>query len=255
MAVKVAMSSTNKNVKEFEVTVLFFANLREKVGQPKIQMQLPQGARVADFKSIIVTQYPALASHVGHSLISVNREYAFDQDLIPAEAEIALFPPVSGGDGDERTLIQVTEDKLDLNTLLAGITYPTTGAACIFSGMVRGVTDRDDPHDTIYLEYEAYHSMAIDKMKQVAQEVRQRWPLVEGIAIVQRIGRLYPETPTVMIACTAGHRDEGVFEAARYGIDRLKEIVPIWKKEVGPNQEVWVEGKYIPQARERKNAD
>jgi molybdopterin converting factor subunit 1 len=255
MAVKVAISSTSENVNEFEVTVLFFANLREKVGQPKIQMQLAQGARVADFKSIIVTQYPVLASLIGHTLVSVNREYAFDQDLIPAEAEIALFPPVSGGDGDERTLIRVTEDELDINILLAEITYPTTGAACIFSGMVRGVTERNDPHGTIYLEYEAYHSMAIEKMEQVALEVRQRWPLVEGIAIVQRIGRLYPETPTVMIACTAGHRDEGVFEAARYGIDRLKEIVPIWKKEVGPNQEVWIEGKYIPQPRERQNAD
>ncbi len=64
-----------------------------------------------------------------------------------------------------------------------------------------------------------------------------RWPTVEGIAIVQRIGRLYPMTPTVLIACTAAHRDTGVFEAARYGIDRLKEIVPVWKKEVGPHGE------------------
>jgi molybdopterin synthase catalytic subunit len=91
-------------------------------------------------------------------------------------------------------------------------------------------------------------------MEQVAMEIRERWSQVDGIAIVQRIGRLYPETPTVMIACTAGHRDEGVFEAARYGIDRLKEIVPIWKKEVGPDKQVWVEGKYTPQPKERQNA-
>jgi len=69
---------------------------------------------------------------------------------------------------------------------------------------------------------------------------------VEGIAIVQRIGKLYPKTPTVLIACTAAHRDTGVFDAARYGIDRLKEIVPIWKKEFGPNGETWIEGDYIP---------
>lgn len=84
------------------------------------------------------------------------------------------------------------------------------------------------------------------KMKQVADEIRERWPTIEGIAIVQRIGRLYPRTPTVLIACTAAHRDTGVFEAARYGIDRLKEIVPVWKKEVGPNGEEWIEGDYIP---------
>ena len=60
-------------------------------------------------------------------------------------------------------------------------------------------------------------------------------------------GRMLPMTPTVLIACSASHRDTGVFEAARYGIDRLKEIVPIWKKEIGPNGETWVEGDYIPQ--------
>ena len=83
-------------------------------------------------------------------------------------------------------------------------------------------------------------------MKQVAGEIRARWPEIEGIAIVQRIGHLQPGTPTVLIACTAAHRDTGVFEAARYGIDRLKEIVPIWKKEIGLNGGVWVEGEYIP---------
>jgi molybdopterin synthase catalytic subunit len=112
--------------------------------------------------------------------------------------------------------------------------------------MVRGLTARDEPHATVYLEYEAYVPMAEAKMKQVADEIRAQWPSIEGIAIVQRVGRLYPQTPTVLIACTAAHRDTGVFEAARYGIDRLKEIVPIWKKEIGTNGEFWVEGEYIP---------
>jgi molybdopterin synthase catalytic subunit len=83
-------------------------------------------------------------------------------------------------------------------------------------------------------------------MRQIAEEIRQRWPTVEGIALVQRIGHLDPGTPTVVIACTAPHRDTGVFEAARYGIDRLKEIVPVWKKEVSPQGETWIEGKYMP---------
>jgi MoaE-MoaD fusion protein len=83
-------------------------------------------------------------------------------------------------------------------------------------------------------------------MGQVAREIRERWPTVEGIVIVQRIGRLEAKTPTVLIACAAAHRDTGVFEAARYGIDRLKEIVPIWKKEIGTHGEIWVEGDYHP---------
>ena len=144
------------------------------------------------------------------------------------------------------TIFSITEEELDLDTLLAQITLDSTGAAAIFTGMVRGVTSRDDPHETIYLEYEAYKPMAEAKMKQVADEIRVQWPTVEGIAIVQRVGRLYPRTPTVLIACTAPHRDTGVFDAARYGIDRLKEIVPVWKKEVGPGGETWVEGDFIP---------
>jgi molybdopterin synthase catalytic subunit len=144
------------------------------------------------------------------------------------------------------TFFEITAAELDLDSLLAKITLPTTGAACLFTGVVRAVTRRDDPHETLYLNYEAYKPMAEAKMRQVVDEIRQRWPSIEGIAIVQRIGQLDPGTPTVLIACTAAHRDTGVFEAARYGIDRLKEIVPVWKKEVGPGGETWVEGDYIP---------
>jgi len=147
---------------------------------------------------------------------------------------------------DLPTIYSITEDEIDLDALLAAITLESTGAAAIFTGMVRGVTRRDDPHETVYLEYESYIPMAEAKMKQVADEIRAKWPVIEGIAIVQRIGRLYPKTPTVLIACTAAHRDTGVFDAARYGIDRLKEIVPVWKKEVGPGGEEWVEGDYVP---------
>jgi len=151
---------------------------------------------------------------------------------------------------DRPTIFSITESEIDLNELLSRITLTSSGAAAIFTGMVRGQTAREQPHETEYLEYEAYQPMAEEKMKQVADEIRDRWPEVEGIAIVQRVGILYPKTPTVLIACSAAHRDTGVFEAARYGIDRLKEIVPIWKKEVSPDGEFWVEGDYYPKSGE-----
>ena len=94
------------------------------------------------------------------------------------------------------TIFSITENEIDLNDLLAKITLNSTGAAAIFTGMVRGETKRGEVHATEYLEYEAYAPMAEAKMKQVADEIRSRWPVIEGIAIVQRIGKLYPKTPT-----------------------------------------------------------
>jgi molybdopterin synthase catalytic subunit len=144
------------------------------------------------------------------------------------------------------TIYSITEDEIDINMLLEQITLTSTGATAIFTGMVRGLTSHGDVHETEYLEYESYKPMAEAKMKQVADEIREKWESIEGVAIVQRIGRLYPRTPTVLIACTAAHRNTGVFDAARYGIDRLKEIVPVWKKEIGSNGQQWVEGSYVP---------
>ncbi len=204
-------------------------------------------------KQQLGSRFPSIKPYLSTCLVAINQQFAFDADTVPDGAEVALFPPVSGGTfppvsggSQPPTILRIVEGPLNLDELVAAITLPTTGAACIFTGMVRGQTFRSDPHATISLEYEAYIPMAEAKMAQVAEEIRQRWPEVEGIAIVQRIGHLLPETPTVLIACSAAHRDTGVFEAARYGIDRLKEIVPIWKKEIGPQGETWVEGEYHP---------
>ncbi|MFC1936508.1 molybdenum cofactor biosynthesis protein MoaE [Chloroflexota bacterium] len=217
-----------------KIKVLFFATFRDKTGKKEETVEIPEGITVKTFKE-----------NMGFMLVAVNKDFAFDEDTIPDDAEVALFPPVSGGSGFP-TVFEITKEELNLNSLLDEITLPSTGAACFFTGMVRSVTKRDKGLETDYLEYQAYKPMAEAKMQQVADEIREKWPSVEGIAIVQRIGVLYPGTLTVMIACTAGHRDTGVFEAARYGIDRLKQIIPVWKKEVGIGGEEWVEGEYIP---------
>lgn len=228
-----------------EITVLFFATLKDRTGTSRISINIPEGMLVVDFKRLISEEFPGLKASLDSVVVSVEHEFAFDNEIIPNGAEVALFPPVSGG-VDPPTIFAIVEDEVDLNSILAKITLQTTGAACFFTGMVRAVTHRGETHDTQYLEYEAYKPMAEAKMSQVSNEIRERWPSVEGIAIVQRIGHLEPGTPTVLIACTAAHRDNGVFEAARYGIDRLKEIVPVWKKEVGVHGETWVEGSYSP---------
>lgn len=228
-----------------QVTVLFFATLKERAGTARTSLIVPDGARVRDLKAYLEEKFPELRAGLPTSITALNQEFAFDEEVIPDQAEVALFPPVSGG-SQAPTFIRVTADPIDLDALVGSITLPTTGAACLFTGMVRGQTSRGEAHETSMLEYEAYVPMAEAKLLQTADEIRSRWPAVEGIVLVQRIGRLMPGTPTVLVACSAAHRDTGVFDAARYGIDRLKEIVPVWKKEIGPKGEVWVEGKYLP---------
>ena len=230
-----------------EVRVLFFATLKDLTGTQEIMVEVERGTDVKELKAILVSRFPSINEPFNHVLIAVNREFAFDEDIIPEGAEVGVFPPVSGGvDGAPLDLIVISEAEVDISEVVSQITLPTTGAVCSFTGTVRARTLTDNPHETSYLEYEAYKPMAERKMHQVADEIRNKWPKVEGIAIIQRIGHLGPGTPTVLIACSSAHRDDGVFEASRYGIDRLKEIVPIWKKEVDPDGEEWVEGGYIP---------
>lgn len=234
------------------VRVLYFATLRSRAGVRQEEVSLPEGATVDELKRTLAGRHSELGPALGTALVSVNREYAMAEERLNEGDEVAVFPPVSGGVSP--TLFRITEDPLDLNELLAQVVLPTTGAACVFTGVVRGRTERGSPKETDHLEYEAYPAMAEEKMLQVADEIRARWPSVEGIALVQRVGRLMPGTPTVLIACSAAHRDSGVFEAARYGIDRLKEIVPVWKKEVGPEGEAWVEGHFRPTPKDRPAA-
>lgn len=228
-----------------KINVLFFAYLKDVVGKSKAQFEVENSLDVAGLKLKLVEMYPQLEEKIPNVIVSINQDFAFDADIIEDGAEIALFPPVSGG-SDLPTVLMVTTEELDLNELLAKVTLPTTGAAGIFTGIVRGETSRGQQRKTEALEYEAYGNMAKTKMAQIADEIRIKWQAVEGIVIVQRIGLLKAGTPTVTIICTASHRDTGVFEAARYGIDRLKEIVPVWKKEINTKDEEWIEGKYYP---------
>ncbi len=231
------------------IDILYFATLRDLIGQRKEKLEIPDGSTIGDLKGTLGERGDRIAQALNVALFSINREFAFAEEMLHEGDEVGVFPPVSGG--APPTILAVTEDVLDLDQIVASITSETTGAVCAFTGIVRGKTTRTEPRETAYLEYEAYEAMAEAKLLQVSDEIRKEWPAVEGIAIVQRLGHLEPGTPTVLIACSAGHRDSGVFEAARYGIDRLKQIVPIWKKEVGPSGESWIEGEYRPEPMDR----
>ena len=231
-----------------ELTIRLFATLKDRAGQDKITIQLSQPATVQTLLTTLAKAYPALQPSLPTALVAVNRNFAFPETAVQPNDEIALFPPVSGGaEWPHPTYFAISQTAPDLNAIHAHLARPDVGAVVSFTGSVRGATNREGlPSETLYLEYEAYSSMAEQKMGQIAEEIWARWPQVKGIAIVQRVGQLQIGDMTTYVACAAGHRDQGVFEAARYGIDRLKEIVPVWKKEVGSDSSVWVEGHYRP---------
>ena len=234
------------------VRVLFFAGIKEKAKTGELFLEIPDYSSVLDLKRIIADLYPAIKEGLQHSIVAVNLEFASDDTIVTQGAEIAFFPPVSGGaDVPEKpTLCIIQEEEIAINEVIQNIVTPTSGAVGIFTGVVRSVTQRVVIPVTDYLIYEAYIPMAQEKMMQIAYEIRGQWPQIEGIAIVQRIGRLDSGAISVLIACAAPHRHSGVFDAASYAINRLKEIVPIWKQETGPDGKIWVEGDYRPRVNE-----
>jgi molybdopterin synthase catalytic subunit len=231
-----------------DINIRLFATLKDRVGQDRIQLSVPTPATVNTLLAETAERYPQLAPALPTVLVSVNKAYASKETALQPGDEVALFPPVSGGEElPHPTFFAITEEEMDLNAIREVISGPDIGAVVTFSGSVRGETNRDGlPPATLYLEYEAYEEMATVKMAQIAVEIWQQWPLVKGVAIVQRIGKLDIGQTTTIVACASAHRDQGAFEAARYGIDRLKQIVPVWKKEVGEDESLWIEGDYRP---------
>lgn len=249
MAITVLKNATNMPLK-----VLLFASLKDALGASQLELAIETfPVQVEGVRAVLVAAYPQAEAQINAALMAVNAEYAFAGEWVQAGDEVSFFPPVSGGSGYPE-LIELTDGPVNHDAIVAQITVPETGAVCFFSGMVRGETQQDG--QTLYtqaLEYEAYAPMALAKMRQVAAEIRERYPLVQGIAIVQRVGYAKVGENTVLIACSAGHRGDGCFEAVRYGIDRLKEIVPVWKKEISNDGAVWIEGHYHPTADDNAN--
>jgi molybdopterin synthase catalytic subunit len=230
-----------------QVTIKLFARMRELVGTSSLAWNLADPATVADLIQSLQQEFPKLAELGAQAVVSVNQEFADPDTYLSDGDEVAFFPPVSGGIDSDGHKFAITFDPISLDDIAARVVKPETGAVAVFGGVVRNVSG-DKSVD--YLEYEAYEEMAVAKLKQVAAEAREKWPKIVDIAIVQRIGHLEVGENAVIVAVSSPHRNDGCFEACAYAINRLKQIVPIWKKEVSPDGEAWIEGDYIPSARD-----
>jgi molybdopterin synthase catalytic subunit/molybdopterin converting factor small subunit len=216
---------------KMQVKVLLFAALAERANRREVFVPLEEPATVHTLLAAIGKLHPELADLLPSCFVSVNQEYADVGTNIGPDDEIAILPPVSGGE-DGR--FRITDQPLSADALIRLVSNPRAGAVLTFVGTVREFTRGQR---TVSLTYDAYAPMAIQKMKQIADEIKQRWPQAE-VAMHHRIGDLAIEDIAVIIAVATPHRNES-FEAGRYAIERLKQIVPIWKKEIWEDGSEW----------------
>ena len=213
------------------LTMLYFAMFREQVGKNEEKLQVPAGTSAGDLFDVVTASYPALAGMRNSTLVMVNQEYAEPNQVLQDDDEVALIPPVSGG--DHRFVC--TEDELNPQEIEAMVASDGAGALVTFTGTVRNHA-RGLAVES--LEYEAYPAAAEKKLAQVGAEVQEQWPAVQ-IAISHRFGHLQPGEASVVIATASAHRDDA-YAASAWAISRIKEIVPIWKKEHYADGSVWV---------------
>jgi molybdopterin synthase catalytic subunit/molybdopterin converting factor small subunit len=207
------------------VSLRVFAALRERSGFAERDVELPAGARAAD----VWTALPDLGSEPAGILYALNKEYvAADVELSDGD-ELALIPPVSGGD------FRLTEDPIDVAALVSEVAREEAGAIATFLGTTR-VHSRG--RSVTQLEYEAFPDMAEREMARIAEELKARYDLC-AVAITHRVGRVGIGETSVAIAISAPHRADAL-AACKDAIDTLKETVPLWKKEVYEGGEEWI---------------
>jgi molybdopterin converting factor subunit 1 len=230
------------------VKVLFFGRLKEIVGRAEDHAELSDGAHLEDLFARYGGRFPELAKFRPSLVASVNQEFAVWNAPLSNGDEVAFLPPVSGGQAT--TTASRAEDIFDLvrasiraADLVDHVKAPEDGAVVIFDGIVR---NQSAGRATLYLEYEAYESMALAKMRAIGAQIRQAFP-IHRIAMVHRLGRLEIGETSVFIAISSPHR-RAAFEACRFAIDTLKKTVPIWKKEYFKDGAVWAEGEIPPLA-------
>jgi molybdopterin synthase catalytic subunit len=211
------------------IRVRLFAMLRERAGTDELELDLPDGARVADALAQVDHLAPGLPL-----VMAVNRVYAKSDAPLSAGDELALIPPVSGGAPAAAASVhaRVTGDPLSLDDLVARVRNPQAGAIVTFLGVTREVQR---------LEYEAYAEMAQETIASIVRSAVERHGACAGAA-EHRVGGVPLSEPSVAVAVSAPHRAEA-FAAAREIIDAVKAQAPIWKREVEGERSEWVDGK------------
>ena len=214
------------------IRVLFFGAARDVVDKNPLPLSFDGTPTVSQAYRELTEKFPGLERFGRSLLFAVNQEYAtLDTDLADND-ELAIFPPVSGGNHD---FFELTTEPIDVGAVARRVVLPECGATVTLDGFAREWTKG---RQTKYLIYEAYDGMALSEMQRLGVEAHNRYDIAH-IGIVHRTGRLEIGETSVVISVSAPHR-KAAFEACEWAIRELKRTVPIWKKEVYADGEHWV---------------
>jgi molybdopterin synthase catalytic subunit len=218
------------------VRVRLFARLREQAGTESETIELPRESTVADVYELLCRRHQALERNRDAVRPALNEEFADWDAAVSQGDEVTFIPPVSGGAQSVGVMFEITTEPLDARRTERAVTHARAGAICTFTGIVR---DNSRGRTVTHLEYEAFESMAVAQMRKIAEEIAGKWPDAR-VAMIHRTGRLEIGEPSVVVSASAPHRAEAI-AACKWGIDRLKESVPIWKKEFAASGASWIE--------------
>lgn len=217
------------------IKVLFFGFTHDVTGLREEQVEIGEGENLQGLRRFYENRFPRLGELAGSLLFAVNQQIAGPLDVLHEGDEVAFMPPVSGG--MDQNCYRITGEKITASELAKLLQAPEDGAVVTFEGVVR---NHSGGQKTLYLEYEAYTPMAVRKMEEIGAEAKEKFR-INSVGIIHRTGRLEIGETSVAIIVTAAHR-RPAFEACHYLIDRLKQAVPVWKKEYFEDGAVWVEG-------------
>ena len=235
------------------IRVLLFGQLKDIVGRNEENLELAAGTSVSELMARYSEQFPRFKPLAGSIACSVNREYAGASVVLREGDEVGFLPPVSGGSDAAATPAEggvelrsqhcaIVLDQIQTQEVTRQLKAPEDGAVVVFDGVVRNNTRG---RGTLYLDYEAYSSMAINEMEKLSQAALEKFP-VRDVRIIHRLGRLEIGETSVLIVVVSAHRG-AAFEACRWIIDTLKKTVPIWKKEYFEDGAVWADGEPFPE--------
>jgi len=214
------------------IRVLFFGMLRDVAGFSEERVEVPEGATLGDVFGAYARRFPPIGNMAASIVMARNHEFG-ERNMPLAEGdEVALLPPVSGGSGayleetsEDGNFYALTGSPVNVRALAARILRGSDGAVVTFEGVVR---DNTGGRRTRWLEYQAYQPMAVRMMARIGAELRSEFE-IGHIAMVHRLGRMLIGETSVAIVVAAPHR-RAALQAAQEGIDRLKRLVPVWKK-------------------------